>query len=176
MLQFIERLDFFIALFVSEHLTAEFLDIFMIFVTRIADSGAIWIIIGALLLCFKKTRRCGFAVLISLLCAFIISEFTIKPIFGRLRPFEVIDNLRLIIPPPSGASFPSSHATTSFAAAFVLYHFNKAYGIYALILAFFIAISRVYLCVHFFSDILIGSILGLTIGFIAFKFVKVKRQ
>ncbi len=176
MLQLIEKLDFFITLAFSELVNAEFLDVFMVFVTRLADSGAIWILLGAVLLCFKKTRKCGFVMLLSLLCAFVISEFTIKPIFGRLRPFEAIDNLRLIIPPPSGASFPSSHATTSFAAALVMYRFNKTYGVYALIFAFFVAISRVYLCVHFFSDVLIGSLLGYAIGFFAFKLGKVKRR
>ncbi len=175
MLQLIEKLDFFITHLFSDWINAEFLDTFMVFVTRIADSGAIWIITGAILLCFKKTRKCGFVMLISLLCAFIISEFTIKPIFNRLRPFEAMENLRLIIPPPSGASFPSSHATTSFAAAIVLYRCNKSYGIYALILAFFVAISRVYLCVHFFSDILVGALLGTVIGFLSFKLGGLKK-
>jgi len=174
--QLIERLDFFITLAFSEIIHAEFLDTFMVFVTRLADSGAIWIILGAILLCFKKTRKCGFIVLVSLLCAFLISEFTLKPIFGRARPFNALESIRLIIPPPSGSSFPSSHATTSFAAAIVLYRFNKTYGIYALIFAFFVAISRVYLCVHFFSDVLIGSLLGFAIGFIAFKIGKVKKR
>lgn len=174
MLQFIERIDFFIARFVSEYLNTEFLGVFMMFVTKLADSGLIWILLGAILLCFRKTRKCGFIVLISLLFAFIISEFTIKPIVGRARPFEALENLRLIIPPPSGSSFPSSHATTSFAAALVLYRFNKAYGIYALIFAFFVAISRLYLCVHFLSDIVVGSLLGCTIGFVSFKLGKVK--
>lgn len=169
MLHFIEKLDIFIAGVISSYLNTPLLDNVMVFVTRLADSGAVWIILGALLLCFKKTRKCGFVMLISLLCAFIISEFTLKPMFMRPRPFEVLENLRLIIPEPSGASFPSSHTTTSFAAAVVLFKFNKSYGIYALTLAFFVAISRIYLGVHFFTDVLAGTLLGTAIGFISYK-------
>ncbi len=169
MLYFIEKLDIFIAGFVSSYLNTPLLDNVMIFVTRLADSGAVWIITGALLLCFKKTRRCGFVMLISLLCAILISEYLLKPIFMRPRPFEILENIRLIIPKPSGASFPSSHTTTSFAAATVLFRYNKSYGIYALTLAFFVAISRVYLGVHFFTDILTGAILGTAIGFISYR-------
>lgn len=169
MLYFIEKLDIFIAGFVSNFINTPLLDDVMVFVTRLADSGAIWIIMGALLLCFKKTRRCGFVMLLTLLCAFLISEYLVKPIFMRPRPFEVLESIRLIIPKPSGASFPSSHTTISFASAMVLFKFNRSYGIYALILAFFIAISRVYLGVHFFTDILIGALLGTAIGFISYK-------
>ena len=85
---------------------------------------------------------------------------------GRVRPFVDDPAIKLLITPPHGFSFPSGHSGSSFAAAVTLFYFNKKFGTGALVLAAMIAFSRVYLYVHYPSDVLIGSLLGVVVGLI----------
>ena len=72
-----------------------------------------------------------------------------------------ISNVHMLIPEPSGYSFPSGHAASSFAAAGIIYKELKGYGVYALVLAAVIAFSRIYLFAHYPIDVFMGIILGL---------------
>lgn len=149
-------------------------DAVMIFFTRLGDNGLLWILIMFFLLCRKKTRGYGILLGISLLISAVLGNLIIKPIFERLRPFFHLPEHELLIPPPGGYSFPSGHTLTAFASAPVIYAMHKKSGIAAYIVAFLIGFSRMYLYVHYPTDVLAGILLGLLCGFLTVKIGKPK--
>ncbi len=160
--------DYKILDYIQELLASPFMDKVMIFFTKLGDNGIIWIILCALLLISPKTRYIGFVVLCSLLFSLIINDQILKNIIQRNRPFEGLDDLELLIEAPSSHSFPSGHTSSSFAAAFVFGHYlKKPYAILTYILASLIAFSRLYLYVHFPTDVLAGIISGYICSFLA---------
>jgi undecaprenyl-diphosphatase len=154
--------------FIYQHLYHPISNAFMIFITYLGEFGWIWILISLLLLCKKKYRPYGVLMLCSLLLTFLIGEVGLKNIVGRVRPCDVQASLPILIPRPDGFSFPSGHAASSFTAAVILFHANRKWGIGALILASLIAFSRIYLYVHYPTDVLAGICLGTGIATILF--------
>lgn len=141
----------------------DFLDNFFVFYTRLSDHGEIWIFICVLFLLSKKTRKAGFMGLLALLIEAILISFVLKPIFSRPRPY-VTYGVDILIPPPLGTSFPSGHAAASFAVAFMLYFNRVPYRKTIIVLAGLMAYSRLYLYVHYPSDILFGIFTALAIA------------
>lgn len=140
------------------------LDAFMAAVTHLGDSGIIWIITG-LVLCLKKNLRpYGLMVLAALVCGLLIGNLGIKPLVARLRPFQIREGIELLIRAPGEYSFPSGHTLSSFEAAFVLLYMDRRAGAAALTLASVIAFSRLYLYVHFPTDVLGGILLAALIA------------
>ncbi len=129
-------------------------------ITFLSDKGLIWIILGLFLLAFKRTRRFGAVYAVTLAIAFVLSEYTVKLIVCRERPFIADETLKLLIDAPSGYSFPSSHTCSSFACAVSILFFSRKYGAAALFFAFLVAFSRVYFSVHYFTDVLAGAFIG----------------
>ncbi|MBQ7976220.1 MAG: phosphatase PAP2 family protein [Clostridia bacterium] len=164
----ITELDFLILNFIRSNLTGDIADVIMKFITRLGDAGALWIVIAVVLLCFRKTRNVGICLAIALVITHISGTVILKNIFARTRPF-IEANVPIIINPPSGYSFPSGHTSSSFAAATVLSGFYKKYAAVFYAVATLIAISRVYLYVHYPSDILGGAVLGIAVGIICIK-------
>ncbi len=152
-------MDFMILDFIQSFLRCDFLDKTFAFITHMGDAGLIWIAIGIFMLFFKKYRKCGVMVLLSLALCAVLTSGIIKPLVGRLRPFQV-RNFVPYITPPGGFSFPSGHTSSSFTAATAVFLCHKKEGIAAYILAALIAFSRLYFYVHFPTDVLIGGILG----------------
>ncbi|GHV25446.1 phosphatase PAP2 family protein [Clostridia bacterium] len=150
--------------FIYENLRAPWLDNTMIFFSEIAELAMVWYLAGMVLLCLKKYRKHGIALIISVSIAFLCGEFIIKNIICRVRPCFLVEGIKLIYNIPKSYSFPSGHASTSFTAAMVLLKTNKKSGIFAFIVATLIGISRVYLFVHFPTDVLAGVILGILIA------------
>lgn len=140
------------------------LDRLMIGISFLGNSGWIWIAAGVALLFSKKYRRSGILVLVALLLGLLIANLTIKPLVARLRPFQIDPTLSLLIPPPGEFSFPSGHSVSSAAAATVLTLTDKKFGRVAVPLALLIAFSRLYLTVHFPTDVMAGLLLGTLIG------------
>lgn len=164
--------------FIQNNMTSPLMNSIMMFFTTLGNVGIIWIITGATLLCFKKYRYWGAMILVALIFTFVIDEVVLKNLIDRPRPFVVNTDITLLIPEPSGSSFPSGHAATSFACAYVIFKCNKKMGIIALSVAAVIAFSRIYLYVHYPSDILVGAILGLICGeivYIAFTKIRYRR-
>lgn len=148
-------------LFSLQNLHCSWLDPIMIFFTQLGDNGIVWIIIALLCMCFKKSRRCGVLMALTMLFCFALGNGVIKNLVARPRPFQVLDNSAiLIIPPPSEYSFPSGHTMHGFAAAVTIFLHNRKAGIAALAGALLIAFSRMYLFVHFPTDILGGAVIG----------------
>ncbi len=162
-----------IILWIQENLRGA-LDGLWLFITHLGDDGILWIIMGIVLLFWKKTRPIGFTVLISLLFDFLIINVTLKDLVARPRPFVVNE---LIEPLVGGVSpyrsFPSGHSGGSFAAMFALYRWvPKKIGVPALFLATLVALSRLYVGVHYPTDILGGFIIGFICSALAYAIVK----
>lgn len=151
-------------LYAIDKLHCGVLDKIMIFFTNLGDAGIVWIILALLLVCFKKTRKCGILMLISMLIGVILGNGIIKNIVRRDRPCWIDESIALLIKNPSDFSFPSGHTLASFEAAIMIFLFNKKYGVLAIMVALLIAFSRLYLFVHFPTDVLGGAILGTAIS------------
>mgnify|MGYP003300301947 CR=1 FL=1 len=144
-----------------------FLDQLMLVITTLGDKKGIWLFIIFLLLLFKKTRKTGIIALAALILEVIIGENIFKGLFRRTRPFEVNQAIELIVKKPRSFSFPSGHTGSSFAVASAVFFAGEremARGMF--ILACLIAFSRMYLYVHYPSDIIGGIIVGVFVGYI----------
>lgn len=157
------RIEFLVLDFLQS-IRFDFLDSLMVAITKLGNGGAVWIAIGVLMLFFKKYRRVGIAVLLGLLMGVVVGNLGIKNLVGRERPCAINTAVELLIPCPNEYSFPSGHTLSSFIASTVIYLNNKRLGIYAYVLASLIAFSRLYLYVHFPTDIIGGIVLGLCLG------------
>lgn len=153
-------MDLTIVRWAAEHLHGPFLDTVMPYVTALGDSGFIWVVICLVLLARKKTRRAGIFCGLALLIAYVSGELVIKNLIQRPRPFTLLPGVSLLIPPPGSFSFPSGHTGSSFAGATAIFLLDKKWGVPALALAALIAFSRLYLSVHYPTDLLAGALLG----------------
>ncbi len=151
-------------LYAINNLHNPILDKIMVGITSLADGGIIWIALAILLLCIKKTRKCGFLMLISMFLGVIIGNGILKNLVARGRPCWVDPNIPLLIPNPKDYSFPSGHTLASLEASVMIFLHNKKWGTVCLIISMLIAFSRMYLFVHFPTDILGGAILGTIIS------------
>lgn len=149
-------------------------DVVMPFFSNINNNGEIWIAIAIILLINKniEVRRLGVSMLIALALGFLLGEVVLKNVIGRVRPISAAYNYSFIVTPPRSFSFPSGHTTSSFAAFGVCLFSRARYRYSALALAAAIAFSRIYLHVHYPSDVLGGIILGLFSAKIAVKLGK----
>lgn len=159
-------------LYLIDNLHNEVLDKIMIFFTNLGDAGIFWIVLALILIFFKKTRKCGVLMLISMVIGVIVGNGIIKNIVQRQRPCWIDSSIPLLIPNPSDYSFPSGHTLASFEAAIMIFLHNKKWGIAAIVLALIIGFSRLYLFVHFPSDVLCGAILGTCISLLVYFVAK----
>lgn len=147
----------------------------MIFITGLGDRGMIWIIIAIIMLFTKKYRKTGIIVALSLLFSIITGNVILKNLVARARPSFLFTNYDVLIKAPLSYAFPSGHTQSSFAAAFSIFLVNQKEGIAAMLLAFAIAFSRLYLFVHWPTDVLGGMVFGLicaAISYIAVNVIK----
>lgn len=148
-----------------------FLDRMMVCITRLGDSGAVWILLAVIFLFTKDYKICGITIILSLILSGIIGNLVLKNIFARKRPCWINKDIKLLIDMPKDYSFPSGHTSASFASAAAIFLNYKAVGLAALILAVLIGFSRLYLFVHYLSDVLSGVLLGLCCGGISFLII-----
>lgn len=160
----LEQIDFSILNFIQEHIRCTFLDYLFPAITHLGDAGIIWIIIALVLLFFKNHRKTGITMIIGLVLGLLIGNLFLKNVVGRLRPFEIQEGVKLLIKAPKDPSFPSGHTLASVTSATILFLNYRKRAIIFIVLAIFIALSRLYLYVHFPSDVIAGAILGIFIG------------
>ena len=165
-MNFIENIDFAILYWIQENIRCAFFDGIFPIITSLCEGGIIWILFGVALLFFKKYRKYGFFLLIAMLLGSVIGNDIIKPLVARPRPCHIASVLPdMLIDIPTSFSFPSGHTASSVVSATVLVCANKKFGYAAIPLAVLIAFSRMYLFVHFPTDILAGAILGVSLAF-----------
>ncbi|MDO4442974.1 MAG: phosphatase PAP2 family protein [Slackia sp.] len=176
MLETITNIDLSILHAIREYIATPALDALMPVITSLGNMAFVWLIVAVALLCTKRYRTYGIAVVVAVCMTSLFGEVFIKNIVERARPFLVDPTLDLgLIPPPSTFSFPSGHTGSSFAAATALCLIPLRHAwlrIAPLLGACLIAFSRLYLCVHFPSDICGGIIVGTICGVAAFFLVK----
>ena len=137
------------------------LDKIMIGITKLGDGGIFWLALALVLLVIPKTRKCGISIFAAMAFSYIIGNLGLKPLVARPRPFTVATDVALIIDKPGEFSFPSGHTLHAFTAATAIFCYYRKPGVAAYVLAALIAFSRMYLFVHYPTDILAGAVLGI---------------
>ena len=174
----IQNIDNSILQFIQINMRSSIMDKAMILITNLGNGAIIWIVIGIICLINKKYRRYGFIIIGSLILCLVVGNLSLKPLVARVRPFNAMPILDgLLIRPPTDFSFPSGHAMCSFASGVVIFYMNKKIGIFALILSFLIGFSRLYLYVHYPSDVFLGIVIGILLGSVSIIiFNKIEKQ
>lgn len=142
------------------------LDKVMVFVSALGNAGIFWIAVGLLLLITKRYRRGGAQMLVAMAVTFVIGNLILKNLVARERPFWIDREVLLLMASPSDYSFPSGHSMNGFAGSVSLLCIDRRIGIPAVILAAIIAFSRLYLFMHFPTDVFAGIVIGLVIALI----------
>ena len=144
------------------------LDAFFLGVTKIAGSyGQFWVVIALVLLIFKRTRRAGVSLLIAYVGVFLLGQYGLKNLISRPRPCQIDTTFPLLVSRPSSSSFPSTHSAWAFGGATAIFLQHRKAGIAAYVAAVLIGFSRLYLFLHFPTDVLFGAAMGVALGFAA---------
>ena len=161
-------------LYAIQNLRTDFLDTAILKLTDLVGSyGEIWLIAAAVMLTNRKTRRCAYTMVLSYLLVFGLGQLWLKNVIVRGRPCNIDRAVKLLVERPTSWGFPSTHTGWAFAAATSVFLHHKKAGIAVLALAALIAFSRLYLFVHFPSDVLGGVVLGVLMALLAKKIVTI---
>ncbi len=152
---------------IREHLTCPFLDWLMPPLSALSAHGEIWILLAAVLMCIPKTRRAGVTMGVTLLMGYLIGNLGLKNLIGRIRPYELAPDVTLLVERLHDFAFPSGHTLASVGAATALTLYHRRWGAVALTLAAAIGFSRLYLFVHYPTDVVAGALLGVALAFAA---------
>ena len=174
---FAEHFDLPILDWIAANLRCAFMDAVMPVITLLGDAGIFWIAIAVVLMFIPKYRKIGMGMGAALLMGLLVCNVTMKPLFARIRPYDYQllhfgKEIQLLIEAQHDFSFPSGHTLASFEAATVIAIHNKKWGIPALILASLIAFSRLYLYVHYPTDVLFSVAMGIGFAFLGVFLVK----
>ena len=140
-------------------------------ITLFGDGGIFWIALSVIFIAIPKTRKMGITMGLSLAVGFLIGNLFLKNVVGRIRPYDLNPNFALLVDRLHDYSFPSGHTLASFEAATAIFLYKKRLGIAALLLASLIAFSRLYLYVHYPTDVLASIILGVGIAILCFRII-----
>ena len=157
---------------IAENLQCGFLNAVMPVITLLGDAGIFWIVLSLALLFFPQYRKTGLGMIFSLIIGLLVCNVIMKPLFARPRPYDYQlehfgKTITLLVDAHHDFSFPSGHTIASFEAAVVLLLGSRKLGIPAIILASLIAFSRLYLYVHYPTDVVFGALFGAAYAFIA---------
>ena len=166
MLDFIQNADWSILHWIRENLRCGALDFLLPKLTLLGEGGAVWIAVGLALLLSKKYRRYGICLLGALVAGLLICNIGLKNIVARPRPCW-LESIDLLVKNPKDCSFPSGHTWSAVTGVWVATAANRKFGWVAIPLAAALAFSRLYLYVHFPSDILMGALIGAALGILA---------
>lgn len=172
MSQAIYSLDFSILDAIQESLRTVWLDTVVPYLTMLGDAGLIWILLTVILLCIPGKRKIGLTMAAGLVVDLILCNGLLKPLVARIRPYDLHPGITLLIKAPTDYSFPSGHTSASFTAVFALVFRKDRLWIPALVLALVIAFTRLYLYVHYPSDVFCGILVGLLSGWLGWKITR----
>ena len=156
------QFDSSILLWIQDSVRGGFLTPVMTVITHLGDKGIFWILLTLALLIVRKTRPLGVLCAVSMVIGLIVTNLIIKNWVARIRPYELVHGLECIVAKADDFSFPSGHTTNSLACAWVLFRrAPKKWGVPALVLAILIALSRLYVGIHYPTDVLGGAVIGI---------------
>ena len=168
----IQAIDDAILQFIQQYCRTPFGDVVLPAITFLGNSGLIWIAAAILLFAFRK-RKAGTAVVLALILSVVVGNWGIKILIERPRPCDVDPSVELLIPHPGEFSFPSGHTCASFSAAVAIFKaLPRKFGIPAIVLATLISLSRLYVGVHYPTDIAAGLVIGILSGWTAWMLVQ----
>jgi len=166
--QWIQNWDVSVLNWIQEHIANPFFDVFFSLITHLGDAGLFWIAIAVAMLFFRKTRKTGITIGVALILGLILGNGILKNVIGRVRPYDldgaygsIMGVEDLLVNKPGDKSFPSGHTLASFEAAVVMLIRDKRFGIPAIIVATLVAFSRLYLYLHFPTDVFGGILLAI---------------
>ena len=185
---------------IQHALNADWLTPVMKFITLFGEAGIFWILMCLSLIIFRKTRRLGIICAFSLLLTFICCNLILKPLVDRVRPWVTFQMVNAMLPPPGDASFPSGHSANSMGPAWGMFiatmpvktAAGRSYdevrclgwkgegsspvtmhkwSIAAVVLALLVGLSRLYLGMHYPSDVVCGLLLGMIAATVVYKII-----
>ncbi len=171
--EWIYKMDFEILDWIQENLRCLFLDRFCLFISFFGEKGWLFILMAVLFFCIPKYRKWGISLASGLTLCLLFGNILIKNMVERQRPYNQVEHYDLLVKELNDYSFPSAHTMVAFALFGVVFLMpvKKRYKVSAGILAFLMAFSRLYLYVHFPSDVLVGMILGVLFGVMGVRMV-----
>lgn len=149
-------------LYAIQNIHNPILDKIMVTISSLGNAGILWVVIALILLISKKHRKMGIHMFIAMLLTLFVGNLILKNLVQRQRPCWIDTTIPLLVNNPKDYSFPSGHTMNSFTAAMCIFLHHKRWGIVAFVVAALIAFSRMYLFVHFPTDIITGMIIGIS--------------
>jgi undecaprenyl-diphosphatase len=162
--RFLKKIDVSLLNWIERHARTKRMDRVMLLASRLGDWGVIWIAYALLFMCAADKRSNARTLFLAVSVCALVGNFVIKPLFRRTRPCNIDGSKTLLLQRPSDSSFPSCHTMTSFAAVVAISQAGGILGATSLVFAGMISFSRMYLFMHYPSDVLIGAIMGLAAG------------
>ena len=154
-----------ILLWIHAHLRFAAVTPVMRLLSLLGDKGLFWIALTVILLLFRRTRRLGIYCAVSIVLTFLVVNCAVKPLVARTRPYDLFQEIQILAHAEHDVSFPSGHSANSFAVAWILFRMtDKKYGVPAVVLAALIAFSRLYVGVHYPTDVLAGTAIAIALA------------
>ena len=169
--------DIGVLFYIQDNIRNDFLTPIMRVITHLGHYGIFWIALVLILLIFKRTRKAAFTAAIALLITSVLVNLIIKPSVARIRPYDAYPALIPLVDRLSDFSFPSGHTANGFAVAFVLFWMlPKKYSVWLVVLNALIALTRLYVCVHYPTDIIAGFLIGLAVSRLVWYFMAGRKE
>lgn len=157
-----------VLLWIQENMRTELMTVIMKSITRLGDAGCLWIVLSVLFLVLNKTRRVGVAASFAMIFTFITVNLGIKNIVARIRPYEAVEGLNRLVEAQKDYSFPSGHTAHAFAVGVViLIMMPRKVGVPVFIISVLMAYSRLYIGVHYPTDVIGGAVIGTLMGLLS---------
>lgn len=165
-------MDFKILEFIRLHFKCKFMDFIMKNISTFFNYSIVWMVLGVVLISLKSTRAVGYEIFVALTLELLICNIFVKRISKRARPFTKNDEVNLLINPPKDYSFPSGHTLCAFMCATIIAAHIFWVGVILFVVAVLVAFSRMYLYVHYPSDVFVGALIGIFIALISNQLVE----
>lgn len=158
--------------FLHENLSCAFLDTVMPYITYLCEWGLLSIVLAVVFMAIPKTRKLGFTLALSILIGYLLVNLTLKPLVGRIRPYKFKELTDLLVKQQRGRSFPSGHTIVAFETAMSIFLYNRKWGKVCFAIAVAVGFSRLYLYMHYPTDVIAGAVLGILVSFASYKLIK----